>query len=422
MKSFKRLGCMVLMLFCACGMASPLESLAYDSCDVDHDGDVDITDAMKASLYLSGTYQPTFGWSRFDTNGNLIVDETDIKKILATLVDLDYDCVFVDIINESSTNVIDSETAQNFEVEESVDDIGDVVSLSNSISSTRYYYKFDYENQQLSSQLYGLNRIVGDSSSMSSISSVVSTDSLFDQSDFYRVNGNGSDGIVRIVASFPNDSQALVTTGFIVGDHVIATCAHGLFKDQNSDKEMTANELPYSLVIGTFDEDGYPAMNGNTQVTLTPKEIHIPRPFVDPRVEGLVVTNFYPFDYALISVEEDLSSYSHFYLGTPSAANTSSFRQVDLFASGSASNLVYTCDGNATTNNTIATPDLLWYNCPTVGGFSGCPIYVAYDCTYGNSVTRLNCAMAVHSSNGLGVTIDDRVRKFYLSNATNIGY
>ncbi|MDE6677430.1 MAG: trypsin-like peptidase domain-containing protein, partial [Ruminococcus sp.] len=100
-------------------------------------------------------------------------------------------------------------------------------------------------------------------------------DGVFDKDD--RKPDPNCNGVVHING---------IGTGFIVDDHVIATAAHCV----NGKKINKVSVLNNS---------------GSVVLNATPVEYHIPVNY--PSIDG--------YDYALISVKEDLSSYPHFEIG-----------------------------------------------------------------------------------------------------------
>ena len=61
-----------------------IHAAAYDDCDVNHDGFVDVSDAVATARYLAGDHYIS-SYNRFDTNKSLTVDATDVNKILAKI-------------------------------------------------------------------------------------------------------------------------------------------------------------------------------------------------------------------------------------------------------------------------------------------------------------------------------------------------
>lgn len=163
-------------------------------------------------------------------------------------------------------------------------------------------------------------------------------------------------------------------TGFIVGDHVIATAAHCVYSHSTSDFvediEIVVRGVPYGS--GSAEIDRFTAV-----------ETHVPATFIE--ATNTDVREMY--DYALIYVEEDLSQYGIFDLGVPSDEFMSTEASVTLsgFPSETASNPsaqnqgLYKDTGVVLDIGELAN-DLLDYqlitNAYASGGDSGGPIYM----------------------------------------------
>ncbi len=232
---------------------------------------------------------------------------------------------------------------------------------------------------------------------------------------------DGYSGIVRLSGIFTG-------SGFIVGDHIIATAAHCTYV-KYLDKELIkeaykdTNYYVDDLQIHLYNDNGTPK---NT-VPLTPVEIHISADYI----EG----GNYSDDYALIYVDEDLSEYgcAQFNLGIPYEPNNSSLLNHDLFVSGIPSKLgepneelpnsqryVYTGKGSVFISDKPVT-GALDYTCDTSNGTSGGPVYTAYQYTIGSTTYTSYTAIAVHSSgkyndhNGGAAMNSERIQ-FYRNN------
>jgi V8-like Glu-specific endopeptidase len=86
-------------------------------------------------------------------------------------------------------------------------------------------------------------------------------------------------------------------TGFIIGEHTILTAAHCVCNRS----EQVGNS---GMKIYLYDNGSY----NNASVTATPVQIHVPGKYVDTKGYG-------EYDYAIITVKEDLSDYMSFNLG-----------------------------------------------------------------------------------------------------------
>lgn len=233
---------------------------------------------------------------------------------------------------------------------------------------------------------------------------------------YYAVNGNGMDGIVKV------SNYKCIGTGFVVGDHVIATCAHNVYEDKNEDKAASSNEFFTNIKIQMCDT------NGNlTNTKYTVKEVHIPKDYA--RFSNTDFTNT-PYDYALLTVSEDLSAYTHFNLGVSNPDTLNNMDEVPIFVSGFpgdylSDNRVYTSKG-CEAADADSTELQFYYSNRREGGLSGAPVYTVTDYyVNGNLQYRANTVLAIHHGSHrlvpVGAAINSYVLKFYHDN-DEIGY
>ena len=206
-------------------------------------------------------------------------------------------------------------------------------------------------------------------------------------------------------------------TGFVVDEHTIATAAHCI----------------YGKTINTI----YLFANNNNKPTLTLKdssivEYHIPSAYVNcvnSGISGIIESSDY--DYALITVKEDLSDYMCFNLGTVTdIKNLKSAVSITGFplkvgtgndekpVNDSGQHNMYTGNGRIFQSD----DKRLYYNIDTTSGNSGGPVYVTE--VYENKVYYT--VIAIHTLNKVGdynsgtrMTVD--LLKFFNGN-TNLRY
>lgn len=196
-------------------------------------------------------------------------------------------------------------------------------------------------------------------------------------------------------------------TGFIVGNHVIATAAHCVY---NNSGFLVNN-------ISIVDSDN------NVIDTIQPKYIHIPEMY--GRVRNI------NYDYALIYVEENLSEYGMFYLGNPLDSYISNQSSVVVAGFPESYPYGYTQDwgmrfksaGTISSEHTTGTR--LYYNSDTVYGNSGSPVFVTEGVTYNGTLEQYNTVIAIHTRgddgenpvyNNSGVRVNSDMLYFYYSN------
>ncbi|MCM1505776.1 MAG: trypsin-like serine protease [Ruminococcus flavefaciens] len=255
------------------------------------------------------------------------------------------------------------------------------------LNTSRKYYVYDAETGNRKSE-YTLNPV----SSINNSRSVIGEDE--------RVIDWTKSGVVKLMSP-----TYYLGSGFVVSDHVIATAAHCVYN-----KEIEE--------ILLFDN------NGNVTLNATPVEYHVPYSYVN--------NNSYIYDYALITVKEDLSSYACFDLGVPldsfangkSVVSVSGFPQ-DIGKTGETvvvntktEHMKYTGNGIVSDKN----DSILFYKADTCGGNSGGPVYI----TESDNGKTYYTVVAVHTNGGYdensGIRITTDLIHFYTSNNTNINW
>ena len=219
-------------------------TMTFTQGDVNGDGRVNVNDLYAISQYLGGEKTADSNWTtRMDADYDKIIDRTDLE-----------------MISKFCTQTLTPEKNKSTTV------------LTASLNEERSYMKYDVASSRISR--YTLN----------------SLDTLTNQT-------TATYGMERSSVEIPDDNVLVVRlnggSGFIIGDHLIATAAHCVF---NSNGFVTDN-------ISLYD-------NNNVEHHLTFSSIHIPKNFY--LRDSLALFNE---DYALVTVEEDLSQYGSMQLG-----------------------------------------------------------------------------------------------------------
>lgn len=240
-------------------------------------------------------------------------------------------------------------------------------------------------------------------------------------------------GVVKIIT----DQNPNGVTGFVVGPHIIATAAHCVYNDNNTSEET--GQIINSVKL--FNS------NGVNTLTATPVEYHVPYSYINlsmnyPRLRSN------EFDYALLTVEEDLSDYMCFNLGV--ALNNASENHISIkntgfphevngntVNTGSVHNM-YMCTGNLMEWSeglngideynyyNLNEDRQLYYDADTSGGNSGGPVYVTKDVydKNGNNHQVYYDVIAIHVSHtgvfNVGTRINGELLHFYLHNTNPI--
>ncbi len=257
------------------------------------------------------------------------------------------------------------------------------------VATTRYYRKHDYS----SSNAYSYSEYsISPNVSINSVEE--NTRTIFGSNDMIR---DYDTSVVRL---------SIGGTGFIVNNHVIATAAHCVYS-------IETDEF-FDLNIQIVDSD-------NTTIqTIYPKYSHIPKSFAQLSEYN---SNF---DYALIYVEEDLSQYGMFKLGTALDDYVDSNGQVTVsgfpqtYPAGyqnSEYGLRFKATGNVLSSSNSY---LLRYDADMTGGDSGGPVYVEEGITIDGILKEYKTAVAINVSQNVttnnGVRINGDILRFFYSN------
>ncbi len=223
-------------------------------------------------------------------------------------------------------------------------------------------------------------------------------------------------------SNMKENSATSVASGVIVSDHVIATAAHCV----------------YDLTEGFYDKLDVEIVdeNGGVIASYKPRYIHIPYYFVI-NTDG----DFGPhpvYDYALIYVESDLSSYGKFNIGFTTDEFLNAEAEVNkvkisgfpgsfndgLIPENYVKGKRYMAEGNVLPIPPKTTTDrLIYYNADTGNGHSGSPIYVEETYTVEGKTYTNKILLAVHyggygfpSNYNFGVRIQPEQALFYMGN------
>lgn len=358
------------------------ESLTrYDPCDVNHDGNVNITDINIVSAYLKGKRSYT-NYNRLDANHSMTVDSSDILCISSKIKGQTYSSGFY---SRDSMSSIPYSFVSGF--------IPDAYASG---ISGRTYIKHNYAtNSDTTYALYPQQY---------TLSSLENPDrGVIGIDERYPASGSEITGIVYL---------SNVGTGFIVDDHTIATAAHCVY---DTDTEQWTDYLNDEMIV-TYNSYGNLTAN-----TLTPVEAHIMYSFYnyfDIYEEHLRPAEI---DYALITVKEDLSSYPMFDLATSYNVSAMNFSTVPIYVTGVPGDLsgvpnpmaeLYSAEGNLVSNNT----SILEYDIDTSGGQSGAPVYTITRNVVNGIVKYTYSAVAIHRglSDYSAYNSGSRISKYHL--------
>lgn len=338
-----------------------IHAAAYDDCDVNHDGFVDVSDAVATARYLAGDHYIS-SYNRFDTNKSLTVDASDVEKILAKIAQNTYSAQYW---NKVGNTGVSFPTISGFTPE------------PNASSSTyRTYTKHSYTSgQNYSYDLYP------NAANFNAIQENPIPRNLIGDDDRHPSHEVENTGIVRLVG---------VGTGFIIDDHIIATAAHCVYNRSTHQFKSVPTIRPYNS-NGTM----------NTSISFTPKEVHIPKIY-----DTCNYADRFDYDYALITVSDDLSNYTHFSLGTTYNLSQTNYSTIPLYLLGprmigseTSKNDLYYAQGNVISSNNTTSTSLIYYDLDSLPGDSGSPVYTITKATIGNQIYYYYTAIAIHVRN-----------------------
>lgn len=356
--------------------------------DADGDGRYTGSDATLTLRYLKGEFNPSSVRS-FDFDGNGIISYVDALKVLGY-----YSGSFRD----------DSLP-------------GPVGADSTATSTTSYYFRHDCSDTNKRSYTeYSLTVDALDNSSAQN--NAVSPRTIIGE-DIREADTNET-AIVRLFN--PNDGKN-IGTGFIVGDHIVATAAHCV-RDGNDYAD---------LAVKIVDEDF------DVIRIVRPEYIHVPKSAVynHSDING-------NYDYALLYFDESLSQYGTFQMGvaTDDYIEQNGGVVVSGFTSnypedytGSSENVRFKSSGNLYystffDNNSITEKNKYrcFYDADSEKGNSGGPVYVEERYDIDNVAHKYKTVVAIHSGGtsqsydyfdpnyNSGVRVTPDLLKFYYEN------
>lgn len=307
-----------------------VSATTYDNCDVNRDGVVNVTDLILLEKYLSGIFSVS-NYNQLDVNKSLTVDAVDSECIAAKLTGSYHQSTYF---------------SRKTGLPVSYPNVSGFTSDSSAASTaSRTYTKYNYRTAQ--TETYTLTPTV------ETLNSGVNSLAIIDGSDSrYLAFSEEITGIVCLYGQ---------GTGFIVGDHQIATAASCVYDRKKSTWNNT--------MIFAYDS------NGVMSKQLNPVEIHVPNRYIS---SGAVA-----YDYALITVEDDLSQYIHFSLANSYNVTQSNFKNVPVYVTGcpddspsstgtNTYNRLYSAEGNICSSINVS---ILNHNIDTTNGQNGSPIY-----------------------------------------------
>lgn len=347
-------------------------SSAFDPTkDPNGDGHLTIADSTAILQYLGGYHNPS-DLTQLDVDNNGVVSIVDSEYIVM------YDA---GMINRS--------------IEQSVES-----TATNSTSTSRSYVVYNAQTGTIDRN-YTL-QVYNTTNSTNNARNVIGNDD--------RYENWSNKGVAKIMCNTTENSNGYLGTGFVVGSHTIATAAHVTFKRESNRGYKISNIL-------LFDGENNPH-------SFTPVETHIPLNYK--------LYDYNPYDYSLITVEEDLSEFMSFNLGA--ITNDAFAAQIpiklagfpSLFNGETVNDADDHCEMVSEGVLNVATQaqlsdGLIRYNADASNGNSGSPVYTT-EILNGQTYNTLIGIHITSANNGnAAVRFDSHILKFLKSNS-NIQY
>ena len=277
--------------------------------DPNGDGDIELNDNILITQYLEGSIDVT-NLERLDFDNDNIISMADAFEVQLYNLGL---------LNPGSINLPSAATYNG--------------------SSSETYHVFDASTGDL--LLYNAYTLYNYNPIPNNLNEPNVTDDIIAITD-ERVPIWDKSGVVKIMT--PN---SYIGSGFVIAPHIIATAAHCVFDNSTLDPNDILSESGYIISgIKLFDS------NGVNTLTATPVECHVPYSYISAVKNGNYEN---AFDYALISVEEDLSDYMCFNLGV--ALDSAVTNEVEISISGFPYEINYVQVNNATNGKPVIIPE-----------------------------------------------------------------
>lgn len=313
--------------------------------DANNDGYIDMSDVVYIKQYLGGKFPSPSHLAQLDYDQSHVVSYMDAHKVQMSLLgystnnnDFEFECR--DDYTGDDYNIYDIQNG----------DYLDTYTLGSSLPSGSKSSNYTEESND--------------------------NGNIFKENDDFRDRGIiGIDerevdwsnyGTVKLIYN-----NTFKGTGFVVAPHVIATAAHCVM---NYTTKTNNKCIPISDIY--LFENSSSASGQEPYLEASPVYAHIPCNFID-NISSTSDTNNY--DYALITVEEDLSDFMMFELGVGlnSAATNTKAVKVSGFPgeyNSGYNHYMYCGSGTLTTN--VNSNYIFSHNVDTTPGNSGSPVFI----------------------------------------------
>ncbi|WP_419021513.1 trypsin-like serine protease [Holdemanella sp.] len=340
-----------------------------------------------------------------DPNGNNSITNADslyINRYLAGMIspsNLDA----VDFDRNGIISAMDSYKVMQFLSSFTQYNVQPVVPQTSNINNNANYFVY---NAQTGQSIPERNYMLFSAPLESNTTSTYGTGIIGGHDD--RVVDWSKSGVVKILTSKG------IGSGFVIGPHTIATAAHCVYS-KNTDSAAS------SIKIRLFNADGTVAQEVNAV------ESHVPHKYVSDYYDD------FPYDYAVLTVDENLSSYYQFDLGVALDSAISNEQSVTstgfpavvngVTVNTSNINQMYSSTGcmiESAPENPRDETRQIYYSNDTTPGNSGGPIYITE--TYNGQTYKTVVAITTSSpydseDYNIGTRITTELLRFFKFNS-----
>lgn len=354
MRIFKTIISGILSLTLCSGMASLTVGAVgnnYYKGDVNSDGVVNTSDLVAMVSFLEGQKSATGSDAeRLDLNRNYIIDNLDLELLKSILLE----DVSTEVVTSVNTAPLPNETSVRYRIYDPV------------YGMVKRTYTINPNTSTVSGTTNARGLIYGEDT---------------------RAPQDGMQGVLNVQWSWGEN----LGTAFVVDSHTILTAAHVLYLYEQ-------HVIIPGLKFKVFDQ-----YNVATDVVITPKSYHIPDNFCDsPDSDSDGKYDYISeWDYAIVTVEEDLSEYINFDIGMMRSGNMNQQVYVTGFGGAGDEDL----DSPYVSQHLIGTKStgvgylmednpynnyFICYDTDMVGGDSGGPVWVQDMATGTRTVIGIN--------------------------------
>ncbi len=374
MKIKKTLAAVLAALCVTSSIPAVISSAAYDNHDVNRDGSVDMLDVLAINQHLMGS-KYYMEYNRLDVNQSHTVDAVDANCVLNKILGIDYSVFYIRQYGNGYKQPVSMPAVNSF--------TPDAASYA---TTGRTYKRYSYkEGKYLSNYTLTPNN-------MSIDADTTQTRELINNDDNRTVAHGAENAAIVAIGT--------VGTGFIVGDHTIATAASCVYE---------GGQIKKDLFVYRHDTTG-----NIVGIPMSISEIHVPASYS---------TKGSQYDYALITVDQDLSNLPHFDIGNAYSFTASEAGSIPLHVTGqpywtgdaldddNPTGVLYTHNGSVHDNSNGS---MFFFNMDATNGQEGAPVYTITREAYNGEFYYTYTALSLYTDTGNGYNRGPRMTKHHL--------